>query len=71
MNTAIVICYSFYDSAYTHYVNINVDGSVKLKILQFEWSHPVVLSEYLLCYNMFPSTQVTFKVSDTSANEDN
>jgi len=29
--------------------------------IQFEWSHPAVLSEYLLYYNMFPSTQLTFK----------
>ena len=28
----------------------------------FEWRNPVVLSEYLLYYNTFPSTQLTFKV---------
>ena len=35
---------------------------MKLYVTQFEWSHPVVLSEYLLYYNMFPSTQLTLKV---------
>jgi hypothetical protein len=31
----------------------------QLTHLQFEWNHPVLLYEYLLYYNMFPSRQLT------------
>jgi len=39
-------------------ISVNVTRNT---VCKFEWSHPVVLSEYLLYYNMFPSTQLTFK----------
>ena len=35
--------------------------TAKNQICEFDWSHPIVLSEYLLYYNMFPWTQLKFK----------
>jgi len=53
----IILYYFVLYKTVTFYNNNNNNNNNK-----FEWSHPVVLSEYLLYYNIFPSTQLTFKV---------
>jgi len=63
-----------------HDVKHETNACQKLEFIQrFEWSHPIVLSEYLLYYNIFPSAQMgqnmahhprihTFKISCVDGN---